>query len=195
MMNPQIFMKIIGDTDITKAFLNMSENEDELGTVLRVHLLSERLLDAWVASTIGNEELFLNAPGDRLKFNPTFSLKLALAKKLGLHDGACTFLSRINKLRNNFAHQYDCGPLSESEVTIMTEAITSMPKNEKLINLNDVNFAIFDDEGVEKAVYAFSSQSTPNRIKLICMFANLFARLTHEASIAIEKINPLGFRF
>lgn len=176
-MDPIIFVKIVGETDITKAFLNMSENEDELCTVLRVHLLSERLLDAWVAAKIGVADLFINTQGENLRFNPSFAMKLALAKKLGLHAGACTFLSRINKLRNGFAHQYECSPLKNNDINAMAEAISLIPKEKDIIEIWDINLSIQHAPGIP-TLYPFSSELTPNRIKLISLYAGLFARLT-----------------
>ncbi|HEM6735048.1 TPA: hypothetical protein U2L42_001908 [Citrobacter amalonaticus] len=193
-MNPAIFVKIFGKVDISKLFLAIDQNEDELGSVLRIHLMCERLLDAWIAAHLDNDNLFQNSASEKIKFNPSYAMKLGLAKKLGLHEGLCSCLQTINKIRNSFAHRYDCDPLSERDMHSMAGILKDISLPEKVKSVDDVDFTIIDNDGQETKRYSFNDEKTPNRIRLTIIFANILARILSIVGENLKK-NPLGFKY
>jgi len=193
-MNPVIFIKIFGEVDISKLFLSIDQNEDELGSVLRVHLLSERLLDAWIAAHLDKEDLFQSSPGEKIKFNPSYGVKLGFAKKLGMHAGLCTCLQTINKIRNSFAHRYDCEPLSDKDMQAMVSILKGIPLPGNVRRVDDVDFTIIDINGKEKKRYLFNDEKTPNRIRLTIIFSNIMARIITVVGDSLNRINPLDFK-
>lgn len=193
-MNPVIFMKIFGEVDISKFFISIDQNEDELGSVLRVHLLSERLLDAWIAAHINKEDLFQNSPGEKIKFNPSYGMKLGLAKKLGMHAELCSCLQTINKIRNNFAHRYDCEPLTDKDMQAMENALKGAPLPAKVRAVSDIDFKIIDITGKEIKSYHFNNEETPNRIRLLIIFASIMARIITVVVDKLKTIDPLVFK-
>ncbi|MGP2965964.1 hypothetical protein [Serratia ureilytica] len=194
-MDASIFLNIYGNVDVTKAFTSISDNEDELSCVLRIHLLSERLLDAWISSSIGVEDLFENAKDERLKFRLTFALKLALAKKLGFPNEFVKCLQILNTRRNDFAHRYDCEPLSDSDIEKMATAIRSYPAPEKAISIDEVNFQVFTQDGKPLTPFLFKSATTPKRIKLLIIYAAILARIMAIVSKKGFAGDPLGFKY
>ncbi|CZW22192.1 hypothetical protein L8P35_10805 [Enterobacter cloacae] len=194
-MNPAIFIKIFGKVDISKLFLSIDQNEDELGSVLRVHLLCERLLDAWIAAHLDREDLFENSAGEKIKFNPSYGMKLGLAKKLGMNAGLCSCLQTINKIRNSFAHRYDCEPLLDKDMQAMASILKEIPLPGKVKRVDDVDFKIIDSCGKEIKSYGFNDEKTPNRIRLSIIFSNILARVVTAVEEDFNKINPLGFKY
>ncbi len=194
-MNPAIFMKIFGEVDISKLFLNIDQNDDELGSVLRIHLLCERLLDAWIAAHLDKEDLFQNSAGEKIKFNPSYGLKLGLAKKLGMHPGLCTCLQTINKIRNSFAHRYDCEPLLAKDMQAMANILISIPLPGNVKSVDDFEFKIIDINDNEIKSYYFNDEKTPNRIRLTIVFSNILARIISVVGDNFNKISPLGFKY
>lgn len=194
-MNPAIFIKIFGKVDISKLFLSIDQNEDELGSVLRVHLLCERLLDAWIAAHLDREDLFENSAGEKIKFNPSYGMKLGLAKKLGMNAGLCSCLQTINKIRNSFAHRYDCEPLLDKDMQAMASILKEIPLPGKVKRVDDVDFKIIDSCGKEIKSYGFNDEKTPNRIRLSIIFSNILARVVTAVEEDFNKINTLGFKY
>lgn len=194
-MNPVIFMKIFGEIDISKLFLNIDQNDDELGSVLRIHLLCERLLDAWIAAHLDKEDLFQNSASEKIKFNPSYGIKLGLAKKLGLHTGLCSCLQTINKIRNSFAHRYDCEPLTEKDMQAMATILKGVPLPGKVKSVGDVDFKIIDINGKVTKSYYFNDEKTPNRFRLTIIFSNILARIMTVVDDSLNKTHPLGFKY
>ncbi|WP_269934841.1 hypothetical protein [Serratia liquefaciens] len=194
-MDANIFLNIYGNVDVTKAFTTISDNEDELSCVLKIHLLSERLLDAWISSTVGVEDLFENAKDERLKFRLTFALKLALAKKLDLPNEFVKCLQILNTRRNDFAHRYDCDPLSDADIEKMAAAIRSYPAPEKAIPIDEVKFQVFTKDGEPLAPFSFKSETTPRRIKLLIIYAAILVRIMAIVSRKAFPGDPLGFKY
>ncbi|HCN5210835.1 hypothetical protein [Leclercia adecarboxylata] len=176
-MDPNIYIRIYGDHDISGALFTMAENEDELGSVLRIHLLSERMLEAWIAARIEVEDLFTSISSEKLNFKINYVNKLALAKKLGFNTAACTMLAKINSLRNKFAHSHDCAPIDDSVIATMKQALDSIPKHEKIFEIEDQKFT-FKPQDSNPIIYEFNSKQTSNRVKLIMLYFSLFTCIT-----------------
>ena len=68
--------------------------------VLRAHLMIEQLLDYLIQKVSGNEELITGV-------GLSFHQKAILAKNLRLRIELFSFIKRLNKLRNKFAHNLD----------------------------------------------------------------------------------------
>ena len=194
-MNGRIFISIYGDIDIAKAFTSISDNEDELGCILRVHLLSERLLDAWISAKINIEDLFENSANEKFKFRPSFSLKLALAKKLDFPVELIQCLQALNSKRNDFAHRYDCDPISDIDIEKMASSIRRCQAPENVIPIDEIQFQVFDKYGNPLQPYPFSSPQTPKRIKLAIIYSCVLIRVMAIVTRETFGKNTLGFKY
>ncbi len=76
-----------------------TETEDEVGCVLRVHLMAENILINYIDSVKNPEtEKYLGKMRD-------FGVKMAVATALGMPRSVLQVLSHINHIRNDFAHR------------------------------------------------------------------------------------------
>lgn len=101
------------DSDV---FVKAVETEDELGCVLRMHLILERLLDEFSMCAI---------PRSHKKYHPvrlTFSGKLSLATSYGLLEEIAEPIYLINKIRNKFAHDANY-QLTPDRIDVLTTAV------------------------------------------------------------------------
>lgn len=88
----------IKEFDKVDLIIAAAETEDEVGTVLRIHLVVEQVL-VWYINHKRTIELapFVKTPRD-------FGSKLTLAAALGLPVGFVRVIHQINRIRNDLAH-------------------------------------------------------------------------------------------
>lgn len=115
--------------------------KDEIGAVLRIHFMLENLIELWCNKVTQHEDFF--------DFNSrlNFSLKLGIAKKLGLNSEIARFISTFNKIRNDMAHQKG-NFISIDKIDNLRHALDSMPSyGEELIpEIGDPSWAIEIDQ-------------------------------------------------
>ncbi|WZB72117.1 hypothetical protein WJ968_11240 [Achromobacter xylosoxidans] len=109
-----------------------TETEDELGTVLRLHLLIEAFLDELLGRQIS---------ADLKPFIPTmrsFSDKLGYAYALGLPLSLAAVVRQINGMRNKLAHRDSSGinPGDAKELARLTEKLACLVEGEEWLPLN-----------------------------------------------------------
>ncbi|ABY99294.1 hypothetical protein HMH05_02935 [Pseudomonas sp. SbB1] len=159
--NEDIYYKLIGRADL-KTELNtlMHNTKDDVLVVLRIHLMCENLLEAWICAATHRLDFFNHPQELRLTFNN----KLGIAYNLELPKAAYDFLHQINKTRNEFAHK-----LNKKTITVglssKLERIIA-----KLVPLSPPKMQIMDGD---MEVDSLQSESTPERLKL-CMIFFLF---------------------
>ncbi|MCK8129090.1 hypothetical protein MTF66_29035 [Pseudoalteromonas sp. 2CM39R] len=78
--------------------LNILLNEDELGAVVRAHILIEQYVDHFLSLVVPNHD-YLN------KMSIDFSNKVKLAVAMGLDEEIYKPINSITSIRNKFAHR------------------------------------------------------------------------------------------
>ncbi len=153
-------------------FLAACMTEDDIGVVLRLHLLLEKDLEAWCQCATGNEHIF-NGFGESLGLD--FAAKVQLAHNFGLSADLFKIIKRFNKIRNVRAHQVENFSITDSEVASLSSLMESnYPSN--LLPMDKFLAQIKEDP-----VYSFSDKSTPNRVKFLMLFSMLKMRMCDEA--------------
>jgi len=110
----------MNETEDIKQFLSVLYNEDELGSVIRGHILIESLLIQIVEQLIPEEKHLK-------KLNLDYDDTVTLAMCLGVKEDAAPSLRSIGSLRNNFAHNPDTALTKE----ICNNLYSSLSKEQK----------------------------------------------------------------
>ena len=161
--------------EFADGIIAVSETEDNLGCVLRVHLLSEMFLEAFICSTVSNKELFNPKPLDKVRFNLTYSNKLKFAFKLGLPTPMFKAMDTLNDLRNVFAHNLKQDDIKDSYLESMILHINKIDGTGDS-PLTEQGAQFFYSDGTVRAKYSLESDETPNRVKLLILYAALVRR-------------------
>lgn len=158
-------------------FYSACASEDDIGVVLRVHLMLEKDLEAWCACASENGRFFAKF-GENL--NLSFAAKNQLAVNFGLSESLSKAIKRINKIRNQRAHQIDKFSLTESEIVSLRDLLEhDYPDN--LLKIEDFNI---DIKGT--GLFQLNSKETPLRLKFVMLYAVLKMRMLDEAK---RKVN------
>ena len=124
-----------------KTMISLINSNDEIGAVLRIHFMLESLIELWCNKVTKHEDFF--------DFNSrlNFSLKLEIAKKLGLNAEMARFISTFNKIRNNMAHQKE-NIISTNVIDGLRHALDSMPSDgrELIPKIGDSSWSIQIDQ-------------------------------------------------
>ncbi|MFC2541171.1 hypothetical protein [Neisseria sicca] len=84
------------------------DTNDEIGTVLRIHLICEQFLEIYICSICNQEKLFCfqeKANSEEQKITISFDHKLKMAKSLKLPDWGYNIFVNVNTIRNRLAHR------------------------------------------------------------------------------------------
>ena len=144
---------------------------DDVLVVLRVHLMCESILEAWVCASIERVDFF-DSP---VKLKLTFSNKLAIARNLSLPTPAFMFFKSINDLRNDFSHNFDYRNIPPGQSSSLKDLIpdlsTFAPSDVTIEHNSDI-------------LHGISDQKTPERIKLCLLF--LFFPIQLQLALATK---------
>lgn len=144
------------DSETMKALLNTN---DTIGAVLRIHFCCEHIIDIWCNKVTSNEDFF--------GFGRTyFSMKVSIAKKLGLPAEIAAFLKNLNNLRNDFAHQTNF-VISNQKLDDMRHLVDQIPSygSQPIPKINDPSWeGLFDDR---KLFWSMNDITTIERLVLI----------------------------
>jgi hypothetical protein len=158
-MNNQIFSNYMQKINQQEEFMSiLLDINDDILAILKIHLLCEHLIEAWICSKTNQENLFV----EPVKINMNFSTKLKLARNLSLEKEIYLLFSKINTIRNKFAHNLSQTVISNNDIEDMKNIISN---NTLFTSASTMSFQRSDKE--EK--YNIENDSTPNRIKL-CIF-------------------------
>lgn len=176
--------------DFEKAFrydriLKLVNVNDDIATVLRLHLVIENILELWVAKATQHSEILTYG-----RFS--FSHKLALAEGSGLPKDLAKAYGHINKIRNQIAHA-KTEELSESQVESMaalTDNVRTQIKESDSLKVKKSHFCVggtlpSGEDVTQQLEYAASS----NRIKLIIAGCIL---LTKSVALFISELSRMG---
>lgn len=176
-MDTFIFRKLFDQNSVTNAIIASTESEDDLGVVLRLHLVTETFLEAFICSGIKNETLFSTAPDAGRHFKLNYFKKLEFAAKLGLPLSSFKALEKLNTLRNNLAHRIQTDFIDDSIIESLSSHVRTIDGDTPIL-LNEEQAEFFNEDGSQRAYYTFNSTSTPNRVKLIMLVSSLIRRTT-----------------
>ncbi|KGB01238.1 hypothetical protein DR73_518 [Enterobacteriaceae bacterium ATCC 29904] len=95
-MNSEIFASKFMMNEATWQRLERLVNtEDDIGLVLRAHLITEAMIEAFCCAAVDNQNLF-DGFGENLTI--TYAAKVQLAANLGLNEHSVAELKRLNRI-------------------------------------------------------------------------------------------------
>lgn len=183
-MNKQMFINKVNEIGVNKLLIQAIQTEDDIGAVLRIHLLSERLSEAWICAACDADNFF-GEGNYSVRIN--CSDKFKLARNLGVPDELYSALKMINSIRNNLAHGSGHNLISDESI----DKLVNLLKGFQLENQSnkwgvDVPLLVNGQDGLTSCEYSIYDKNTPNRIKLYICFSFLMSRVLFF--LGIEKI-------
>lgn len=180
-MDARIFMNYYTSIDLNGLLLKAATIDDDTGTTLRIHLLCERLVEAWICACSGNAYVFGD---DAKRLRMECSSKIEMAKNFGLPSDICEAIGVINSLRNDIAHNVSKQEIPDSRIqSIAAKTSNHIAKtNEK--PLDNCYITIFDENGNEQETVTLKSESSKNRLKLYLIFGEI---LRHVMLVIAKK--------
>ncbi|PKB91062.1 hypothetical protein A8A01_03065 [Ewingella americana] len=159
--------------NISDLIIKATSIDDDIGTTLRIHLLCERLVEAWLCAHCDSMALFGT---DKEKVKIECDSKIALAANLGLPKQITKTLKTINSLRNDIAHNSDNQGISDSRIQSMSASIGDylLTSGE---DIKKVFITFMDPNGIEVETVTLSSEGSKNRLKLCLIFMVLMREL------------------
>lgn len=147
-------------------------SEDEIGVVLRAHLIIESDLMVWLACASRNNIFFNSVKGKSL--NISFNAKNMLARNFGLSFECYDAIAQLNKIRNSLAHGVALTPLKQSDVDSLHGNLSkNFPKHLTPINEFPVEYmggnVTYKDKGL------------PLTVRLVILTMLLRDRMAYEA--------------
>jgi len=176
-MNFEIFQTMFGHQSVANALISSSESSDDIGVVLRMHLVTESFLEAFICAAVNNADMFSTEPADKVVLRLNYQSKLGMALKLGLPLPAYKAMERLNTMRNKLAHRIDNELIDESVLESLSTHAKSIQCDEGH-RLSEESAEFFNADGSSRGVHKLSDPSTPNRIKLMIIISALIRRAT-----------------
>lgn len=178
-MNKNIFQTLFGQEHIANAIISSSESKDDLGVVLRLHLVTENYLEAFICAAIGKEDLFDTEPSEGKAFKLNYYKKLELASKFGLPISSFKAFDKLNSLRNSVAHRIQTDFIDDAVIASLTSHVTSIDGNTDS-PLVEQSAEFFNGDGSSRELHHLNSNNSPNRIKLMIIVSALIRRTTER---------------
>lgn len=170
-MNAKMFDEMALLNEETWARMSaMMKSEDDIGVVLRLHLLTEKILEAWCCSASNNPRFF-DGFGESLTIS--YAAKLKLASNFGLNEHSYLEFKQINKIRNVRSHQIDNPQITDKEIQQMISLISN--GDQKKLVSND-RFGIY----VDGQQIHLHDPNISNREKLIAILAGVINRISRQ---------------
>jgi len=176
-MNFEMFQTLFGRQSVANALISSSESSDEIGVVLRMHLVTESFLEAFICAAVNNANMFSTEPSDKVVLRLNYQSKLGLALKLGLPLPAYKAMERLNTVRNKLAHRIDNGLIDEALLESLSTHTKILQCGENHY-LSEEGAEFFNADGSSRGVHKLSDPATPNRIKLMIIISALIRRAT-----------------
>lgn len=153
-------------------------SQDDIGVMLRAHLLLEKSLEAWCICASGNDMFFADFGPDTVL---NFAAKNQLAKNFGLSESLRKFISKFNRFRNDRAHRIESMDIQQNEIDSLT-SLMRCDYPEDMLSMD-----VFGLEVAESRKVYFKDNSTSLRDKLIMLFSMLLIRMNKEAKLLALK--------
>lgn len=157
-MNKEIFNSMFVVNEKTwERLVAAIDIDDDIGVVLRAHLITENMLEAWCCAATNTSTLF-DGFGESLTMS--YMAKLKLASNLGLNQHSYNELKLLNKIRNIRSHRVDDSEVTNKEIDNLVRLIKT-GDSAHLLSAENVGIKI-NDRG-----FSLNDTSLPNRQKLI----------------------------
>lgn len=174
-MNWILFKAIYGTGHVPDKLLAASFSEDDLGVLLRVHLISEHFLQAFISAKIDKGDLYFGDTKDKEKFERGYFSKLNTAKEHGLPDPTYDALKMLNSARNDAVHQIESDSISVELVEKIGFSANSFTNHTDL-DLTEHEMQTYDEYGRHVSRYKYNDSATPIRVNLLISFSCLLRR-------------------
>ncbi|WP_368893577.1 hypothetical protein [Kluyvera ascorbata] len=176
-MNANLFMSMFMGNEQTWARMNSTlASEDDIGVVLRIHLLTEKMLEAWCCGASNNPSFF-DGFGESLSMS--YMAKLKLASNFGLSSFSYNELKLINKIRNARSHQIDNAAITDAEINSLMNLIRDGGQS-ALVSSGDFGIWV-DGRGL-----SVNDSSLTNREKFIAIFGAICFRISQQANDLVQ---------
>jgi len=186
-----MFMDIYGTREFAAATISVIDSDDDLTSVLKLHLLTERLLEAWIC---GRTEVDVFSSEGEPRCELPYSSKLSLAARLGFPLPAYNVLKKLNKMRNEFAHRLSASCISDNYLDSMLANTEMMPLGPDMITIKEMGYQRFTPTGDTKVKYMYSEENTPSRIKLLLIYTSInqriFYYITQHTDVFSKSSHP-----
>ncbi|ELZ3335885.1 hypothetical protein UL076_004612 [Klebsiella pneumoniae] len=181
MMNIKLFHEAFEDTATNLQMMEAFRSPDEIGSVLRMHLYLERVIEAWVSAATDNPKVFSSQSNSFF----TFSVKLEIAKNFDLPSDLYTATKMINKLRNDFSHKIH-KKIEDIEIRNIEDALKKVKHHKDLSALTDLTL----ESGANKYPY----KECDNRLKFCIICNYIIINLNHHTLAKAGISVPAGFK-
>jgi hypothetical protein len=150
--------------------LNILLNEDELGAVVRAHILIEQYVDHFLSLVVYNHDYL-----DKMSID--FSNKVKLAVSLGLDEEIYKPINSITSIRNKFAHRANF-KLDSSDVKNFYDSFVAKDRDgiQDIISNNPDRPAGLADKYSRLSI----------KEKLVVMVIILAIRIEHEVKLELD---------
>lgn len=168
-MNKQMFVDKANEIEIPKLMIQAIITEDDIGAVLRIHLLCEQLAEAWICAACDADNFF--GEGDySVRIN--CSDKFKLARNLGLPASIYSCLRIINKIRNDVAHKHNFDLIPQSSIDSLINLLKDFRAGDSPDSLTiNASLVYRKADGSSSEEHSVHNENTPNRIKLYICFS------------------------
>ncbi|MDG2941163.1 hypothetical protein [Exercitatus varius] len=162
------------------------QTEDIIGTVLRLHLFCEKTIEAYICGMCNQEQLLGYNLSNNDKFIIDFSIKLKMAKSIGLPQKLYKVLSKLNLIRNAIAHVKDVDIPKNHLQSAKTMLIDYLKEKDSSIHINQYGLELNNDDGSPMYKRTFGDNDLSNKDLFIVISVNVI----HEiAQIAAKEAN------
>lgn len=179
-MNAEIFMNYYTEIDIPDLMERAMVSEDDIGSVLRIHLLCERMIEAWICAHCSCPTFF--GAGDS-KVRIECSDKIAMAYNLGMDRRLYSTFKTINSLRNALAHNPNQQSIPAPKIQSMAATLGEYMR-EHGEDISQVRVATFAPDGAQTLEISLASDNSHNRMKLYLIFGSL---MRHVAKVVASN--------
>lgn len=170
-MNAKIFMDYCYAIDVPALVAKAAQSDDDTGTALRLHLLCERMVEAWICACSDCPELF---GSERNRVLIECNAKIAMAGNLGIPSELIKALKTFNSLRNDLAHNPSLQEIPDSRIQSLKDTLNEYFKLHPVEpSLGSSKVGIFDESGKLTDEVSLDSDSSKNRLKLLLLFSKL----------------------
>lgn len=151
-------------------FLSMLNTNDESTVVLKGHLIVEDFLNVWSSLITSTEDLYAGG-------FVNFKTKINISKNLGLPDGICRALEKINDIRNRYSHRRKYR-ISTQEIDALRKSIDNSAPGIKVVSCEEYTLESsgLDENGVRRHLM-YDWKNSDSAKKLFIMFVTFLMKL------------------
>ena len=161
------------------------KTDDEIGAVLRIHLICEHFLEIYICHICNQEKMFWfqEKNKEEQKITISFDHKLKMAKTLGLPEWNYKILENLNTIRNRLDHrigQQVCQKKIESIKTTIKSDIE--PLGILDVSLEEFGIETYSDTGQSSFKLTLNNCSKPHQELVIYIYYTLMATVILNSS-------------